>query len=241
MVGRRVSTTCAAFSDYNLLPDIRSHALQAFAAELIRWHADINGHPSNHLLDSQVQCVNALAPGMSDPTFVKTAFGDVLPIAQVLEIEPGRVLTFEFIGGRDHLSEGRGAPRTRGSMTTSADAAIRFRTPTNTIEVALIEWKFTEDYRDKELLVPRGRPRPERYRDLWDDPSNSLRRDVIPYEDLFVEPFYQLLRQQLLASSMEREHELDADVVRVVHNCPAANRGVRQALNRESHRAAGWA
>ena len=145
----------AEYADHNLLPDVRQAALQMFSAEGVRWHADIDGHPSNHLLDSQVQCVNALAPGMSDPDFVKAALGDVLPIEHVLEIESGRTLTFEFIGERDHLNEGRGAPRTRGSMTTSADAAIRYCTPSDTVEVALIEWKFTEDYRGKELTTPR--------------------------------------------------------------------------------------
>src|SRR5439155_12770400 len=129
------------FADYNLLPDVRENALRMFAAEHVQWHEEIHSHPSNHLLDSQVQCVNALAPGLHDGDFVKSAFGDVLPIAEVIEIEPGRTLTFEFIGARDYLGERRGLPRTRGSMTTSADAAFRYQRPDNRIEIALVEWK----------------------------------------------------------------------------------------------------
>jgi hypothetical protein len=226
------------FATSNLLPDVRHIALEVFASSQIRWHEQIDDGPSNHLLDSQVQCVNALAPGILDSGFVANAFADVLSIAEVLEVEPGRYLTFEYIGADDHLSEGRGQPRTRGSLTTSADAAIRYRTPKNTIEVALIEWKFTEDYRGREL-TPSRRPRTEIYRSLWEDDTSGLRRDVVPYEDLFVEPFYQLLRQQLLAARMEDHHELDADVVRVVHVCPVENEGVHGSLNRTTHQDAG--
>ena len=38
---------------------------------------------------------------------------------------------------------------------------------------------------------------------------------------------------------MEQEHELDADVVRVLHVCPHANRGVHETMNRPSHTSAG--
>lgn len=226
-------------AELNLLPDVRSGALGLFNAESIAWHDGVNGGPSNHLLDSQVQCVNALWPGTTDPAFVKEAFGAAVPLADVLPIERDRFLTFEYIGARDYLSERRGLSQTRGSLTTSADAAFRYRSTDGVVEVALVEWKFTEDYRDHELAPARGEPRPERYRALWEDADCPLRRDLIPYEDLFVEPFYQLFRQQLLAWSMERWAELDAGRVRVVHLCPAANEGVHTAFNRDSQRAAG--
>lgn len=224
---------------FNLLTDVRTAALELFAAEGIHWHAAINRGPTNHLLSSQVQCVNALAPGINDAEFVHAAFGDVLPIAEVLEIEPGRFLTFEYIGDHDYLQERVGMTRDRGSMTTSADAAIKYRSTSGVIELALVEWKFTEDYRGHSLTPPRGAPREDRYRFLWDDPHNPLRRHVIPYEDLFVEPFYQLMRQQLLAWSIERDATSEFDAARVVHICPEQNVGVREALNRESHRSAG--
>lgn len=211
-----------------------------FAREHVVWHGAVDRGPSNHLLDSQVQCVNALAPGLTDPEFVRTAFGDVLPIAEALPVEADRFVGFEYIGAADHLHEGHGKPRARGSMATSADAAIRYRTPAGHVEMALVEWKFTEDYRAGTPLPPeRFGSRADRYLALWDAPDSVVARDVIPYDDLFVEPWYQLLRQQLLAAAMERAGELDADVVRVVHVCPRANLGVRAALTRDSHRSAG--
>jgi hypothetical protein len=210
-----------------------------FEGEGIVWHDSIAAGPSNHLLDSQVQCVNALVPGVADPDFLKAAFGSVLDIAEVLPIEADRCLTFEYIGVQDYLGERTGLSRTRGSMTTSADAAIRYRTAGGSVEIALIEWKFTEDYRGHELKPPRGAPRADRYRALWEAPDCPLRTDLIPYDDLFVEPFYQLFRQQLLACAMESAKELDASSVRVLHLCPTGNEGVHRALNRPSHVAAG--
>ncbi len=224
---------------FNLLPDIRTSVLELFSAEHIHWHAAIDAGPTNHLLSSQVQCVNALAPGILDAEFVHAAFASVLPIEEVLEVEPGRFLTFEYIGAHDYLHERVGMTRNRGTMTTSADAAIKYRSNEGDIELALIEWKYTEDYRGVSLTRPRGVSREDRYRFLWDDPNNPLRRDVIPYEDMFVEPFYQLMRQQLLAWSIERDVTSQFDVARVVHICPKQNVGVHGALNRDAHRAAG--
>ena len=49
---------------HNLLPEIRAEALRRFADHGIQWHGATPGPdgplPSTHLLDSQVQCVNAL-------------------------------------------------------------------------------------------------------------------------------------------------------------------------------------
>ena len=47
--------------------------------------------------------------------------------------------------------------------------------------------------------------------------------DHIGFEALFFEPFYQFLRQQLLAHEMELAHELDADRVSLLHIAPAHN------------------
>jgi Restriction Endonuclease associating with ARP len=79
----------------------------------------------------------------------------------------------------------------------------------------------------------------DRCRPLFEDPGGPLRTDVIPYADLFVEPFYQLMRQQLLAHAMERSGELGADTVRVLHIAPAANTKLQLSLTRDSHQAAG--
>jgi hypothetical protein len=229
----------SSLSAYNLLPHVRAEALKRFAADHIAWQAAIDGRPTNHLLSSQVQCVNALLPMSGSPRLAVAAFGEVLPIGEPLPIEDGRYLAFEYIGAADHLGEAKpGIARERGRFCTSADAAIRYRRPGPGIEAALIEWKYTESYNGRPLAKSRS-DRLDRYRPLFEDPDGPLRTDVIPYADLFVEPFYQLMRQQLLAHAMERSGELDADTVRVLHVAPATNTELQLSLTRDSHRAAG--
>ena len=127
----------APLSAYNLLPEVRAEALERFAADHIAWHAAIDGRPTNHLLSSQIQCVNALMPMANDPRLVVAAFGEVLPIGEPLPVEDGRYLTFEYIGAADHLAEAKpGIARERGRFCTSTDAAIRYRRPGGGIEVA---------------------------------------------------------------------------------------------------------
>jgi hypothetical protein len=227
------------FAAYNLLPDVRQRALACFAAEDIRWHAELDGGPTNHLLSSQIQCVNALASMFADSGDGFDAFSEVLPIGVPLRIGESGYIAFEYVGAVDHLGEAKpGIPRSRGAYCTSTDAAIRYRRPDGGIEIALIEWKYTESY-DGSALGPTSTDRFERYRDLAHGPHSPLRFDAVPYEDLFVEPYYQLMRQQLLAAEMERTHELGADVVRVVHVAPAGNTAYRSSVSRDSHRAAG--
>jgi hypothetical protein len=110
-----------------------------------------------------------------------------------------------------------------GRQLTSVDAAIRYRTSSGAIEIALIEWKYAEQYHGKKLEGDTAKmaTRHGRYEKRFGD--GPLRTDVIPYESLFVEPFYQLMRQQLLAAAMETTGELGAEQVRVVYAAPARN------------------
>src|SRR4051794_35427944 len=130
----------------NLLADVRADALGLFMELGIPWHASVDDGPSNHLLSSQVQCVNALAPMMADPERIHRAFGDLLNIGEVLEIEPGRHLTFEYIGPADYFGEAPGRQRVRGSQCTSVDAAFLHVARDGVRELVLVEWKYTESY-----------------------------------------------------------------------------------------------
>ena len=48
------------YASHNLLPEVRDGAIELFTELDIPWHDSVAGGPSNHLRDSQVQCVNAL-------------------------------------------------------------------------------------------------------------------------------------------------------------------------------------
>jgi hypothetical protein len=228
-----------AYAAYNLLPEVREVALDYFARQAIAWHQPTPCGPTNHLLSSQVQCVNALMAMNDDPARIKATFASVFDVSEVLDIEPGRRVAFEYIGAQDYLGEVPDGDRCRGARTTSADAALRYRTSDGHVEIALVEWKYTEDYRGQELSLDPGRRRAQRYERAWHHAAAPVRTDVLPYEDLFVEPFYQLFRQQLLAWRVERAGELDAACVRVVHVSPHDNLALRTSLNRPSHLEAG--
>jgi hypothetical protein len=53
------------------------------------------------------------------------------------------------------------------------------------------------------------------------------------FESLFFEPFYQLMRQQLLAHEMEQAREKAADVVSVLHLSTASNGDFRRVTSPE--------
>lgn len=222
----------------SLLPDVRTIALGLFAELGIPWHAGIDGGPGNHLLSSQVRCINALGQMVHDPDRIVLAFGSVLDIAEVLAIEPARFLTFEYIGPTDFFGECPDGERTRGARCTSVDAAFLFRTSTGARELALVEWKYTESYRPRKPEPAKDEIRRQRYGTAVNDPDGPVRSGVLPFEALLDEPIYQLVRQQLLAGELEKTGVHDVDRVRVVHVMPHDNVAYGESL-RPSHREVG--
>ena len=211
--------------DLNLAPGIRDKAPAYFAEKGIAWHQH-----ANHGLSSQVCCLNFLMPLAQTPELLARLVGralgiespEMLPMEQDLSGDDWFV-AFEWIGLQDYLNEAsKNGSRTRGANATSADAAVRFRIDGRT-EIALIEWKFTESYGSP--IPPAGNAtRSDRYRDLAFAPVGPIRPDLeLVLEDFYWEPFYQMLRQQMLAKRMEAAQELGAQRVRVIHISPSGN------------------
>lgn len=235
----------AEFAKYNLLPDVRDGSVALFDELNIPWHDGVpSGGPSNNLRDSQVQCVNALFRMTKDPNRAVRAFSNALEISKVLPIEDGRFLAFEYIGPQDYFGEGvhhgKQRERQRGKNCTSVDAAMLYVTPSGTRELALIEWKYTESYQVPAERKPASDAiRKHRYQpDLGADDS-PVADDVLPIELLLDEPFFQLMRQQLLAHRLEVDRVLGADTVRVLHVLSPENTAYQESLVRPEHRAAG--
>lgn len=215
-------------AEQNLVPEIRQSALAHFARHRIKWHDGQGGKPSNHLCDSQVCCVNFLFPFADKPTALAEVLHPVFPEVQnMLPIESGQYVSFEWIGAQNYLGEriSRNGQRTRGANCTSADAIVMFERRDGKRQVVLIEWKYTESYGGTFLkFSDSGTDRTEIYRHLFEREDCSIRKDILPsFDALFYEPFYQFMRQQLLAHEMEKAHELDADIVTVLHIAPAHN------------------
>ena len=70
------------------------------------------------------------------------------------------------------------------------------------------------------------------YRHMYDNPCCPIDKTRYSnFSDLFYEPFYQLLRQQLLAHGMELAKELETDIVTVLHVAPSGNRDFHQVTS----------
>ena len=220
-------------AEENLFPEIRQAVLAHFAAHKIKWHEGQDGRPSNHLCSSQVCCVNFLFPFADKPRALAEVLRPSFPaLREMLPIEDGRYVTFEWIGVRNYLGEkiAGGKPRTRGALFTSADAAVMFERMDGKRQVVLIEWKYTESYPGTSLRTARsGTDRTEIYRPFFEREDCPLHKAHVPsFDSLFFEPFYQFMRQQFLAHAMEEAHELGADIVSVLHIAPAHNTDFRR-------------
>ena len=93
----------------------------------------------------------------------------------------------------------------------------RSESTTGHVELALVEWKYTESYlRRRPPAANADETRTRRYGELVASPGGPIDTKV-PLGLMFDEPFYQLMRQQLLAHELESHHAEGADVVRVLH------------------------
>ncbi len=136
----------------------------------------------------------------------------------------GPLVEAEWVGQNDYLGE-RGWP-SRGKYATSADILLAFTDRSGHRHGVLVESKYTETYRPGAWLN-RGKAGAKRiatYGPLLERGDSPLRKDLaIGLSDLLIEPFYQHLRQQLLAVAMERERELGFKTVTCLHVSPQGN------------------
>ncbi len=224
----------AGFEEENIYNGFRQDALEFFKARKIKWHG--SGSCDTSIVSSQTACLNCFFPFTDDPVALKSWLSNLYPdLAEVLpvssELEPpltsGRqpYVTFEWIGERNYLNERWGS---RGQNCTSVDVMFRFRTVENKIHVVIAEWKYCEsDEKAKyQRISSSGTDRVATYRPHLSASGCQISLGSVRFEDLFFNPIYQFMRQQLLASAMEREREMDADAVSVLHIAPRANEGL---------------
>ena len=131
---------------------------------------------------------------------------------------------FEWIGVPRSLEDGT----TRGSHNTSVDAFLTVETVSGRKRAYLLEWKYVETYLSGRPAFKgdgsQGETRRRRYIDLYNAPYSSFDPATAPeMEDFFYEPFYQLMRQRLLADRMAEQRELGVDEAKVVVVVPEEN------------------
>lgn len=190
------------------------------------------------MASSQIACVNFLLPLADNPeallSLLREIDGDVRELATLTyaprgsEMPVSSPVDFEW-GGLGSCLEG--GPGTRGANTTSVDALMVGVTGTGVRRAYLFEWKHVEEYIGTEYLGEgkSGDTRRRRYSDLY-SASESRFNGQVPLDELFYEPFYQIMRLNLLADKMVRDQELGVTEAKVVVVCPADNDDYRNTI-----------
>jgi hypothetical protein len=140
-----------------------------------------------------------------------------------------RFVAFEYTGpgDADWLGEANGGVPQRGAHATASDAAVAFVDERGRRHLLLIEWKYSEEYRSHKLSADKTGKRNARYGNKAFAPDGPIRADLgLQLIDFFHEPFYQLLRQQMLAWQIEKSGAFDR--VRVLHLSPSGNRALHE-------------
>ena len=232
----------------NLYPTIRGEggAVDFFGQrDIAWWKSSRSGDnfqaagPTRNMASSQVACVNFLLPLARIPgallAVLRTLDGDVRAVVDIDHGGHRSPLEFEWLGIPHSLEGGS----TRGSQNTSVDAFLVAETSAGRKRAYLLEWKYVERYLsarpDFKGAGAAGDTRRRRYGDLFHAPFSSFDPEAAPdLDDFLYEPFYQVMRQRLLADRMVRQRELGVDEARVVVVAPEGNWAYRTIADRRA-------
>ncbi len=198
----------------NLWLKIRKDAIAYFKSNNIVWWPG-SPEPSGHILSSQVSCVNHLFFLRNEREVALKILKGLNPdfVEVCKDFEDGYI-GFEVVSKGSYLGE---VPvrqkQTRGANCTSVDAMMSGILKNGKKIQILIEWKYTEYY--NKTCMADGNPgiiRRTRYNPLIADPDSPIQCNV-DLDNLYYEPFYQIMRQTLLAWQMvkNKKTELNAD------------------------------
>ena len=217
----------------NLAPHLRQELTDLFdhsdPLQRIQWH-----RYANHGCSSQVCCVNFLYSVAQDikrlQRWVEHITGErevvICPIEERHQVE--RNIAFEWFPAIDYLNESRGGTKSRGANSTSVDAAIAYQSQGERC-LLFIEWKYIESYSNtrSEKQQCGDITRDQRYHNLWRRPHGPLAEEIpFTLQDFYLEPWYQLLRQQMLAYHTELDPLSGYDRVSVAHISPSKNKAL---------------
>ena len=179
----------------------------------ISWWGGNN--PTNHILSSQIACINHLFPLRDDPeavlSIVKKIDSDIDGV-EVLNNDKWKpeYISFEVVSDNDHLNETKNP--TRGSQCTSIDAVI-LATKKGKRIMLIIEWKYVETYGNTDKSKDTdgkasGTTRLKKYSKLiYNSQQLCLKKLDYSGSVYFHEPFYQLMRQTLWAEEMIKNRQ----------------------------------
>ena len=234
-LGRRYNYLLAqGHEEENLFPGIRGPggAIDFFAQRNIKWWdgggEDGGTTPTRNMASSQVACVNFLLPLSGVPGGLLSILQSLDPdVREVVDIRhEGRhsPVEFEWIGTNESLEGGR----RRGAYETSVDAFMIADTASGQRRAYLLEWKYVERYLsgrpEYKGAGASGQTRRRRYEERFEASFSSFNPVKAPdLDDFLYEPFYQLMRQRLLADRMVHNRELDIGQAKIVVVVPEEN------------------
>ena len=228
----------------NLYPAIRGAdgATGFFSQRGIKWWKSSRSGgdskadgPTRNMASSQVACVNFLLPLAGVPgaltAVLRVIDDDVCGIVDIHHEGNTSSVEFEWIGCGGSL-EGAG---TRGAKATSIDAFLVAKTDAGRRRAYLLEWKYAEPHLSTRSTRPdfkgkgkSGDTRRKRYGERYRAQFSSFDLEAAPdLDELLYEPFYQIMRQRLLADRMVHQRELDVDEAKVVVVVPEQNLAYR--------------
>lgn len=199
------------------------------------WHSDAfneaPGHPTRHLVSSQVACVNALLAPAEYPEILAAMVRDTID-PSLERLEPMRYAA-DYLDGHeiDSMIELEwaelgttleGTRISRGKHATSADALLVGVTTTGRRRAYIFEWKYTEVAgRQDRGVGDSGDTRKRRYAVHYAE-SPTL-NSSLPLEVALIEPAYQYMRLAMLGDLMVDRGRFGVDDFYIVSVCPNAN------------------
>lgn len=218
----------------NIWEGVREDAIAYFRQNSICFWESIN-RPSGHLLSSQIACINHLF-FMRQRQEVATAVlqGVDRNVKNALRIEKNEndngFVVFEENGQRNYLNE---KSRIRGAHSTSIDAVMLGEMKNGTRKLFFINWNYTESFCfQSKVIDDKGAFCSQTYKPFLDDPASPIKS--CDHEGLFIEPYFQLMRQTLLAHEMTKANEYGASDYTYLFIAPFENQellGVNVAAN----------
>ncbi len=210
----------------NLWAGIREDAIDYFKRNNIPFW-DSGNEPTGHLLSSQIACINHLffvrQRGDIATTILKGIDNNVKIALKMDNGTDSGYVDFEVIGSKNYLGE---KLHTRGANSTSVDAVMLAELNNETRKLYFIEWKYVESYnKTSKAEGESGKTRKNIYSPLLNQPDCPIKSSDI--EGLFTEPYYQLMRQTLLAHQMIKAREYQADSYLHIHVIPIDNKDLK--------------
>lgn len=204
----------------NLYGNIADDAIKYFEDNKIGWWRGKDSMPTNHMLSSQVACVNHLFWLMKNEAAATEVLKGMdpdfraIPFPKTKDSDDENYVEFEFDGfnktkngGRNIIGEKRSS---RGATSTSIDAAMLAQKGGQKVLVC-IEWKYVEKYSGTAVEKDSRTYRKQRsnYKELLCMSESPISMNLLKANNNFdyekeyvkfsIEPYYQLMRQTLLA------------------------------------------